>query len=210
MKAKRKPPKIEFQEVIGESTPGDYNMVRLSRVKYEKNPYTFIDIRIFQRGYDQDGEEVYHPTKKGVQVLESRFQRLIGKWTLIPSALLHPIIIDRAFPLLTAGEFESAVLQAFKSVEVRVRTAAGRAADDVGTSLIRAAFDPKKGPLTNKGLPAAEREALSHLFAGAIGLYKNPCSHRDVHLSFGEAFEMVLLASHLLKIIDTAGPGGKQ
>lgn len=210
MKVKRKPPKIEFQEVIGESTPGDYHMVRLSRVKYEKNPYTFIDIRIFQRGYDQDGEDVYHPTKKGVQILESRFQRLIGKWTLIPSALLHPTIIDRAFPLLTGGEFESAVLQAFKSVEVRVRAAAGLGADDVGTSLMRVAFDPKKGPLMDKGLPAAEREALSHLFAGAMGLYKNPCSHRDVKLSFEEAFEMVLLASHLLKIIDKVGSGGKQ
>ena len=202
MKAKRKPPDIEFQEVIGESGAGDYRMVRLSRVKYRKNPYTFVDIRVFQRGYDENDEDVYHPTQKGVQLLESRFQRLIGKWTLIPSALLHPIIIDRVFPLLTAGEYESAVLQAFKAVEVRVRAAAHLPADNVGTSLMRTAFDSKKGPLTKKGLSIAEREALAHLFAASIGLYKNPCSHRDVKLDFAEAFEMVFLASHLLKIVD--------
>src|SRR2546427_8796278 len=69
MKAKRKPPEIQFQEVIGEAAPGDYQMVRLSRVKYRKNPYTFIDIRVFQRAYDEDGEDVYHPTKKGVHLL---------------------------------------------------------------------------------------------------------------------------------------------
>lgn len=72
MKPKRKPPEIEFQKVIGESGAGDYRMIRQSRVKYRKNPYTFVDIRTFQRGYDENDEDVYHPTQKGVQLLESR------------------------------------------------------------------------------------------------------------------------------------------
>lgn len=50
------------------------------------------------------------------------------------------------------------------------------------------------------------REALSHLFAGAIGSYKNPSSHRRVDLDAEQATEMTMLASHLLKIVDA----GKQ
>lgn len=109
-----------------------------------------------------------------MQLLETRFQRLIGKWTIIPTAFPHPTIVDRIFPLLLAGEFESAVLQAFKSVEIAVRARAGLNPDDVGTALMRKAFDPTKGPLATGSVPIAEREALAHLFAGAIGFYKNP------------------------------------
>lgn len=193
---------IEIQEQIGEVQLAGYNLVRLSRVKYKENPNTFIDIRIFQRGYDDAGEEVYYPTKKGVQLLETRFQHLIGKWTIIPTAFLHPLIVDRAFPLLVAGKFESAILQAFKSVEVAVRSAAGLKPDDIGTALMRKAFDPTRGPLSDGAVPMAEREALAHLFAGAIGFYKNPCSHRDVEMDFIQGFEMLMIASHLLKLVE--------
>ncbi len=45
---------------------------------------------------------------------------------------------------------------------------------------MRKAFNPDNGPLTRASDPVAEREALMHLFAGAIGSYKNPHSHRNV------------------------------
>ena len=69
---------------------------------------------------------------------------------------------------------------------------------------MRAAFDPKSGPLTDMESNKAEREARSALFAGAIGSYKNPQSHRDVNLEHaGEATELILLANHLLRIVDS-------
>ncbi|MDI5878037.1 hypothetical protein, partial [Shewanella xiamenensis] len=60
--------KIEFQEEIGEATPGGYQPVKFSRVKYKASPPAHIDIRRFQRGYDDEGEEQYFPTKVGFRV----------------------------------------------------------------------------------------------------------------------------------------------
>lgn len=196
-------PKIERQEILAETGRRSYELLRLSRIKYAENPYTFIDLRLFQRGWsDWDDEEVYHPTKKGVQVKEEHFQRLVGKWTIMPPLLLHPLIVKKAYPALQREEFDTAVFRAFKSLEVRVRELSCLPTDLVGSALMRKAFDVDNGPLTDPKAPRAEREALSHLFTGAIGCYKNPHSHRDVELTFGEAFEMLLLASHLLQVLD--------
>ena len=83
--------------------------------------------------------------------------------------------------------------------------------DLVGVDLMRQAFRavnrPNQtaqtpGPLTDTNLPVAEQEGMAHLFAGAIGLYKNPQSHRYVPTSAAEAAEVVLFASHLLRIVD--------
>jgi uncharacterized protein (TIGR02391 family) len=117
--------------------------------------------------------------------------------------LLHPKIREDVWALYYRGKYDTAVFEAMKAVEVAVRDAANLNAKDIGAPLMRRAFDPKNGPLTDMGVEDSEREARAHLFAGAIGSNKNPHSHRNVALDDpDEAAEIIMLANHLLRIVD--------
>lgn len=196
--------KIEFQKTIGDAKPGSYQPIRFSRVKYKASDETHIDIRKFQRAEDEYGNEVFYPTKYGFQFPEREFRRVITEYTLMPQTYVHPKIVKKSFSLLNTGEFESAVLQAFKCIEIEIREKTGAPAELVGVKLIRTAYHPETGILTDMKLPTSEREAFSNYIAGAFGFYKNPCSHRDVELDFLSAFDRIVVASDLLKIIDNS------
>ena len=120
-----------------------------------------------------------------------------------PKAILHPTIADSAWAKLARGELSDAVFGAFRAVEEAVRNACDYALEDHGAPMVRRAFHPDTGPLSKPADPFPEREGLAHLFAGAIQSYKNPHSHRTTTIAeVQEAQEMVLLASHLLRIVD--------
>jgi uncharacterized protein (TIGR02391 family) len=128
-----------------------------------------------------------------------------------PKELLHPSIAQEAWAALQRGDFATAVRDAFTTVEIAVREAGGYSNDDLGTDLMRKAFHEKTGRLTDQTLPTtAERESFAHLFAGAIGAFKNPHSHRKVVIDdLREAQRQVLLASHLLYIVDARKAASK-
>ena len=103
------------------------------------------------------------------------------------------------------GDYDTAIFQSFKEVEVRVRQACGFGNDKIGTDLMRAAFHLDSGPLTDRNSVIGERQSSSDLFAGAIGIMKNPGSHRDTQLDDPqEAAEMILFANYLLRVVDRA------
>jgi uncharacterized protein (TIGR02391 family) len=134
---------------------------------------------------------------------ETEFRRFVAARMLQKEAL-HPRIATDVWIEFMRGKFDIAVLLAMKAVEVAVREASGLPSDLLGVSLMREAFKSKNGPLADHTTEKGEQDARSALFAGAIGSYKNPQSHRDVNLDDPvEALEIVMLANHLLRIVDS-------
>ncbi len=122
---------------------------------------------------------------------------------LLPRRLLHPSIASSTFALFIRGHYDTVVFEAFRAVEVAVRAATGLPPDLVGVTLMRKAFTKGVGPLADTSLLEAEQEAMSNLFAGAMGLFKNPTSHRMAAVDRPEdAVDLVMFANFLLRLVD--------
>src|SRR5215470_11632968 len=63
---------------------------------------------------------------------------------LLPKNQLHPLIASKVYPAFLRGEYDTAVFQAFREVEIAVRDAGGFGPDDYGKELMRKAFRPLK------------------------------------------------------------------
>ncbi|AMR77275.1 TIGR02391 family protein [Cupriavidus nantongensis] len=147
-------------------------------------------------------EHWYVPTRRAEQIGNYRGIRQMISQRELPPEFLHPSMLENVRPLFLQGKFDTAVFEAFKALEVAIRSACGFGADQIGVQLASKAFHPESGPLTDQDQEKGERVALMNLMTGALGSYKNPVSHRHVQLGAEEAREMVMLASHLRKIVD--------
>jgi uncharacterized protein (TIGR02391 family) len=142
-------------------------------------------------------------TRRG-QLLHTRQQSADYRHSaILPEGLVHPDISKQVSGSFLRGDYDIAVFSAFKAVEIAVRKRGGYAEGELGAPLMRKAFAPATGPLTDATLEGGEQEAQSHLFAGAIGAAKNPASHRDVEMGSAEAARLILFASYLLSIVDS-------
>ncbi|MDQ3821295.1 MAG: TIGR02391 family protein [Acidobacteriota bacterium] len=122
---------------------------------------------------------------------------------------LHPRLEGRVRPIFLLGDYETAAFKAMKEVEVRVRELSGLPDDLVGVKLMREAFNAQSGRLTDISHEGGERQARSDLFAGAMGSFKNPTSHRTVtYTDPTEASEVIMLADLLMRILDSVEAKG--
>lgn len=142
-------------------------------------------------------------TRRGGKIVAAQDFEVYRKGHLLPSDGLDPVLVQKSKQSFIRGDYDTAVFQAFKEVEIRVRGKAGYANTEIGVPLMRRAFGTG-GPLVDGAATGGEQVARMELFAGAIGSYKNPSSHRNVGFSDPkEAADIIHVANHLLRIVDS-------
>ena len=87
-------------------------------------------------------------TRRGRKLKTAVDVEAYRKIDLLPKQLLHPVIAYKVWSLFLRGEYDTAVFQAFKEVEVTVRDTGGYEKKDYGVNLMRQAFHPQNGTLT--------------------------------------------------------------
>lgn len=157
---------------------------------------------------DQDTAESRRVTDEGHRALELGLARLHAAQRLDVELLPS---LEKARRQFLQGDYEEAVFASFRAVEEEVRARAGMTAGDLGVKLMRQAFKSEVGPLTDGEAEVGEQEAISNLFAGAIGTFKNPSSHRTVDYDDPTlAAEAVLLADLLLRLVSRIQGAGRE
>jgi uncharacterized protein (TIGR02391 family) len=185
---------------------------------YPHNSRTAVELAVAEAlsWLETSGLIVRNPSQPhGVWFLQTRrASRLRGRADLaayrvaqtLPKELLRPDIEERVRSLFTRGDYDTAVFQAFKMVEMFVRKAAELPLDLQAQQVMRTAFHPAgkggPGPLTDTNLPGSEQQGMSDLFTGAMGHAKNPPSHRDVKIFAKDAARLILFASYLLDLAE--------
>lgn len=155
------------------------------------------------RDPSQHSADAYRATRLGEQTLRYGLAGLAAAERLGVTTL-HPRIGQRVEQQFLLGEFEQAVFIATKEVEVRVRQLVDAPDSLVGVPLMQHAFAPNgPGPLADTKADRGEQVAMMDLFKGAIGLFKNPSSHRPVNYDDPIlASEVVLFADLLHRLLD--------
>ena len=141
----------------------------------------------------------FHVTRAGHEAL-ARGIAYVRAVIRLDVELVEPLE-QKVRPQFLLGDFELAAFAAMREVEIAVRERSGLGGDLVGVALMQQAFRDG-GPLHDPEVHSAESVAQMNLFAGAMGLFKNPPSHRRVdYQDPAEASEVILLADLLLRIL---------
>jgi uncharacterized protein (TIGR02391 family) len=122
----------------------------------------------------------------------------------IEKVLSREDLLDRVRGDYYSGEYETAIIKAFKQVEEAVRAKAKQPPGVTGHDLMVAAFAPGRRVLKSpEAKTASEEQALFLLFDGANGWFRNPPAHRTVgYQDPYEAAQILALANLLLDMVD--------
>lgn len=117
---------------------------------------------------------------------------------------LHPKILQRCQQQFESGLYDDAIFNAMKTVEEEIRVRGSAAQTDVGLALVSKVINPNQPKLIFSSVNA-EQEAVHSMYRGAIGIFKNPHSHRFLDTSDPiKTFEILGFASLLMRMLDDA------
>ncbi len=147
----------------------------------------------------QSSSEAGFVTRLGRRVLADGLEPLLATERL--DVDLHPRL-KKVRSQFLLGEYELAAFASMREVEIRVRQLAEAEDSLIGVKLMQRSFG-EGGPLANDSLDTGERIGIMNLFSGAIAVFKNPPSHRQVNYDDPtEAAEVILFAGLLLRMLD--------
>jgi uncharacterized protein (TIGR02391 family) len=154
---------------------------------------------------DQGSPDHKTLTEKGLQCAVQDLADMKLPSVDIEKVLSRGDLLNRVRGDYLNGEYDSAILKAFKQVEEAVRAKAKQPPSVTGHDLMVAAFAPSKGGLKSpEAKTASEEQALFFLFDGANGWFRNPTAHRTVgYQDPHEAAQILALANLLLDMVDT-------
>lgn len=122
---------------------------------------------------------------------------------------MHPLISRASGSQIATKHFDTAVFEALKAVEDRVKTLTGHG--DIGKRLMTSVFNDQAPLLdittenADADQKADEREGFRFLFMGAAQALRNPRGHGpNLQTGEQEAMEMLALASLLMRALDRA------
>ena len=129
----------------------------------------------------------------------------ISVWTMI-----HPRIVEIAKDEYLDGHYASAANRSFVEVETRLRelfrelkpgvNVPAKVGDLIGALLTENGAYHFCDLSTQSGKDY--RRGIQSIFEGGMAAYRNPSSHENQTLSKAEAFEQIMLASQLMKVLD--------
>ncbi len=115
---------------------------------------------------------------------------------------IHPTLYAKCWGLYTKRQYEEAVLNAIKALEVAVRTKARLPLSLAGADLISKAFDPTR-PILRYSEVRAEQEGVMSLLRGIVEVFKTSHRHRFVGVQDkSECLAVLLMCSNLLHVVD--------
>jgi len=145
------------------------------------------------------------PSAEGRQAYKATDYIGVRMRTKFTREMFHLSLPDAAWNAFSVGDYDTAVFEAFKSLEVAVRTKGGLASTDFGAGLMKKAFDPDSGPLRDQAATRSRRVARCELFTGSFGEIRNPKGHNDPTITDTlVAVEELMTAGMLRRIADNA------
>jgi len=149
--------------------------------------------------------EAYAAVDSGFDATDVSF---VQQLSFIPDvAHLDAKLRDRCVPILTAGAanpavWDSAVRTAGVVLEDRLRDVGGIVDPNViGQELVNRLFSAN-GTLASKFAAAAERQGYRDLFAGVVGVFRNPSAHRFIDPTPEEGGAIIVFVNLLLRKLE--------